>query len=89
MIALSIKLSESLAEASRQLAGKLGISRSELIRRALEHEITNVEAARERSAMAEGFRAMGENVVAVGDAEALDNGFSEVLPEDRDGWWNG
>ena len=89
MIALSIKLPESLAEASRQLAGKLGISRSELIRRSLEHEITSVEAALERSAMAESFTAMGGNVAAVREAEALDNSFAEALPEDKDGWWNG
>ncbi len=89
MIALSIKLPESLAEASRRLAGKLGISRSELIRRSLEHEITSVEAALERSAMAEGFRAMSNIGAAIKEAEALDNSFTEALPEDRDGWWNG
>ncbi len=89
MIALSIKLPESLAEASRRLAGKLGISRSELIRRSLEHEITSVEAALERSAMAEGFRAMSNNIAAGREAEALDDGFAEALPEDQDGWWNG
>ncbi len=89
MIALSVKLPESLAEASRQLAGKLGISRSELIRRSLEHEISSVEAALERSAMAEGFRAMSKNTDVIKEAEALDNGFAEALPVDKDGWWNG
>ncbi len=78
-----------LAEASRQLARKLGISRSELIRRSLEHEITSVEAALEQSAMAEGFRTMSKKGAVIKEAEALDNGFAEALPEDKDGWWNG
>ncbi len=55
----------------------------------LEHEITSVEAALERSAMAEGFRAMSNTGAAIKEAEALDNSFTEALPEDRDGWWNG
>lgn len=39
MIALSIKLPDALAEASRVTARKLGMTRSEFIRQALAHEI--------------------------------------------------
>lgn len=89
MIALSIKLPESLAEASRRLAHRLGISRSELIRRSLAHEIESVEARLERSAMAEGLMAMGREADAITQLETLDNGLCETLPGDKDAWWNG
>jgi len=89
MIALSIQLPEHLAEASRRLARKLGISRSELIRRSLAHEIESVEAELERTAMAEGLRALGRNATAIEELETLDNGLVETLPEDKDAWWNG
>ena len=89
MVALSIKLPEHLAESSRQIAQKLGITRSELIRRALVHEIQEVEAHLERKAMAEAFRIMAQRVHAARDSEALDHALDEPLPEETDGWWNG
>ena len=58
VIALSIKLPEELAEKSRQVARRLGMTRSELIRQALIHEIEHAQAAMERRALAESLRAM-------------------------------
>ncbi len=86
MKALSIKLPEELAEQSRQVARRLGITRSELIRQALVHEIDQVQAGLERRAMAQSLHAMGG---AVDETEALDRALDETLPEEKDGWWNG
>ena len=87
MVALSIKLPEELAEMSRQVARKLGITRSELIRQALVHEIEHVEASLERRAMAESLRAMAGTDSVARDNEALDQALDEVLPEEKEGWW--
>jgi metal-responsive CopG/Arc/MetJ family transcriptional regulator len=86
MIALSIKLPEELAERSRRVARKLGITRSELIRQALIHEIDQVQAGLERRAMAQSLQALAETADEI---EALDRAFDETLPEDKEGWWNG
>ena len=84
MIALSIKLPEDLAEHSRQVARKLGITRSELIRQALLHEIDQVEAGLERRAIARSLQAMAGASTQI---EALDRAMDETLPEEKEGWW--
>ena len=86
MIALSIKLPEDLAEQSRQVARKLGITRSELIRQALVHEIDQVQASLERRAIARSLQAMARTSH---DTEALERALDETLPEEKGGWWNG
>ena len=86
MIALSIKLPEDLAEQSRRVARELGITRSELIRQALVHEIDHIQAGLERRAMAQSLQAMA---AASREAEALDRALDEMLPEETEGWWNG
>jgi len=86
MIPLSIKLPEDLAERSRRVARKLGITRSELIRQALVHEIDQVQAGLERRAMAQSLKDLAG---AAREIEALDRAFDETLPEDKEGWWNG
>ena len=86
MIALSIKLPEDLAKQSRRVARKLGITRSELIRQALVHEIDQVEAGLERRAMAQSLRAIAG---ISREAEGLDRAFDEALPGEKEGWWNG
>lgn len=88
MVALSIKLPQELAEMSRQVARKLGITRSELIRQALVHEIEHIEASLERRAMAESLRAMAGTDSAARENDALDQALDEVLPEEKEGWWS-
>ena len=89
MVALSIKLPEELATRSRRLAKKLGISRSELIRLALEHELEQVEARLERREMAASLAAMGADRSALEESEALDRALDERLPPEEEGWWQG
>ncbi len=89
MIALSIKLPDTLAEASRATARKLGMTRSEFIRRALTHEIEQVEAKLERRALAESLANMGRNWHASLAAEQLDQAMDESLPHEKENWWKG
>ena len=78
---------DELAEESRQLAQQLGISRTEFIRRALEHEISSVAAQMERGAMARAFEAMKGHSGYVSESEELDQGLNTALPEEADNWW--
>jgi hypothetical protein len=89
MIDLSIKLPTQLAEQSQVVAKKLGITRSELIRRALSHEIEEAEAGIERRSMAQSLVAMQADASEVEANEALDHAFDEPLPVEDDGWWRG
>jgi len=87
VVALSIELPEELAAASLDVARGLGVSRSELICRALEHEIAQARAAAERRTMAEDLRAMACDPVARRFAQDLDAALGEPLPLAREGWW--
>lgn len=89
MVALSIELPEDLAAASLEVALGLGVSRSELIRQALVHEIAQARGVVERRAMAEGLRAMAGDPGVHRLAEDLDSALSEPLPQEREGWWKG
>ncbi|WP_295384354.1 ribbon-helix-helix protein, CopG family [uncultured Thiodictyon sp.] len=88
MIALSIELPEELAQASLEIAHELGLSRTELIRQAVVHEIAQARGALERRAMAECLRAMGADPSARRLAEDLDAAMDAPLPPEEDGWWS-
>lgn len=87
MTPLSIKLPDKLASASQDTARKLGISRSELIRLSLEHEIERIEADLERRDMAQSMSAMANSPMYISDATILDNALDEPLAEESDDWW--
>lgn len=89
MIALSIELPEDLAAASLEVARALGMSRAELIRRALEHEIAQSQGATERRGLALALRAMAEDPGARRFAEDLDAALDEPLPAEPENWWKG
>ncbi len=89
MVAFSIELPEPLAAASLEVAQALGVSRSELIRRALEHEVAQARGVVERRAMAKALQAAAMDPVARALAEELDSAPAEPLPTEQDGWWNG
>ncbi len=50
MTAISLKLPDDLAQESKSIADKIGISRTELIRQALRHELDKIEAQLEQLA---------------------------------------
>ena len=89
MAAISLKLPDDLARESKQVAERLGISRTELIRQALRHELAAIEARLERQAMATAFAAMRDDPHYMELAERLDEGLSESLVAEPEGWWQG
>jgi predicted transcriptional regulator len=88
VIALSIELPEELAQASLEIARELGLSRTELIRQAVVHEIAQARGTVEQRAMAESLRAMGADPSARRLAEELDAAMDTPLPPEEDGWWS-
>jgi metal-responsive CopG/Arc/MetJ family transcriptional regulator len=87
MTAISLILPDDLARESKKIAHKLGISRTELIRRALEHEIANAEAILERDAMAGAFEAMRASNDYLAESNELDQSLETKLPDEVDHWW--
>lgn len=89
MTAISLKLSDNLAQESKFIADKIGISRTELIRQALRHELDEIEARLERGAMAEALQTMRDDSAYIQESEAVHEGLSESLPNEPENWWRG
>jgi metal-responsive CopG/Arc/MetJ family transcriptional regulator len=89
MTAISLKLPDDLARESKSIAESIGISRTELIRRALRHELDEVKSQLEREAMAHAFEVMRDDPAYNRESEELDVGLDEILPGEADGWWKG
>jgi len=89
MTAISLKLSDDLAQESKSVAEKIGISRTELIRQALRHELDEIEARLERAAMAEALKTMRDDSAYIQESEAVYEGLEEALPEEPENWWQG
>jgi metal-responsive CopG/Arc/MetJ family transcriptional regulator len=89
MAAISLKLPSDLAQESKAVAEKIGITRAELIRQALRNELDKVKARIEREAMAEALEIMRDDSSYITQSEELIEGFSERLPEETQGWWQG
>jgi len=89
MTAISLKLPDDLARESKSIAESIGISRTELIRRALRHELDDVKSQLEREAMAHALEVMRDDPAYNQEREELDTGLDEVLPGEAEGWWRG
>jgi len=89
MTAISLKLPDDLARESKSIAESIGITRTELIRRALRHELNEVKLQLELKAMANAFEVMRDDPAYKQESEELDAGLDEVLPGETDGWWRG
>jgi len=89
MTAISLKLPDDLARESKSIAESIGISRTELIRRALRHELDDVKSQLEREAMAHALEVMRDDPAYNRESEELDTGLDELLPGEAEGWWRG
>ena len=87
MAAISLNLPDDLAQESKVIAEQIGITRTELIRQALRHELDQIKARRERLAMAEALRAMKNDPDYLHESKELDEGLAEGLPGEKDAWW--
>lgn len=89
MAAISLKLPDDLAQESKIIAEKIGITRTELIRQALRHELDTIEAWLERTAMAEALKVMRNDSAYIQKSETLCEGLTKTLPEEPENWWQG
>jgi hypothetical protein len=89
MTAISLKLPDELARQSTKAAERMGISRTELIRVALEHELANISKRLERADMAKALEAMREDPEYERDSAILDQGLMDDLPGEPENWWQG
>lgn len=89
MVAISLKLPNDLARESKEIAQQLGISRTELIRQALRHELARVQAQIERKAISRALQAMREDPSYLQESAELDDRLGDTLPDEPDRWWQG
>ena len=89
MTAISLKLPDELARKSTKAAERMGISRAELIRVALEHELADINKRLERADMAKAVEAMREDPDYERESASLDQGLTGDLPNELENWWQG
>ena len=89
MTAISLKLPDELARKSTEAAEKMGISRAELIRVALEHELADIGKRLERADMVKAVEAMREDPDYERLSASLDQGLTDDLPNEPENWWQG
>ena len=88
MAAISLHLPDDLALESKQVAEKIGVSRTELIRQALRHELDSIEARFEREAMAAALVNMQADTSYQQMSGAIDEGLIDKVAEEADdAWW--
>jgi predicted transcriptional regulator len=87
MTTLSIILPDALAKASQDAAGKLGISRTQFIRRAIAHELAHFQSQLEQEAIVKSFSAM-KNEAYLKEIEEITEELNSDLPNEEENWWN-
>lgn len=89
MTDIHLTLPDQLVRRCTKFAEALGISPTELIRMAMEHELAGINRCMERAAMAEALKAMDEDPVYENECAVLDAGVMVGLPNEPEHWWRG
>ncbi|MGF1546418.1 MAG: ribbon-helix-helix protein, CopG family [Thiotrichales bacterium] len=89
MAAISINLPDDLANEAKRLAERIGVSRTELIRSAVKHEIEALKAQLEREEIRKAFKHMRVDSNYRGESNNLDEGLNTPLVDEEDNWWRG
>lgn len=87
MTTLSVVLPDALAKASKEVAKRLGVSRAELIRQAVSHEIEHFRSQMEQKAIIKSFAAMKKSEKYLKEADDLSKTLNSILPNDKEQWW--
>ena len=89
MAEMYLTLPDELLHRCRKSAEVLGISPTELIRMAVEHELAGSNRRMERAAMAKALHAMHRDPGYEQECAALDEGIVVGLPDEPEKWWQG
>jgi metal-responsive CopG/Arc/MetJ family transcriptional regulator len=88
MTSLSITLPSTIAQASNEVAKKLGLSRTEFIRRAIIHELNIFETQLEELEIIKSFCAMKKSNDYLNEIDDITTTLFSDLPEEEEEWWN-
>lgn len=86
MRAISLHLTEELANMSQAMAKKLNISRTQFIRLAISHEIQRMEKSMLLNDMAQGLQQVASDASYQDLCGALDTEFGSDLMDDDNEW---
>lgn len=86
MTALSINISDQLAQDSLSIAKDLHISRTQFIRLAIENEINSYKLKKEQVNMALGFKALKKHRDYLHEVDELEE-LDTPLIDEGDCWW--
>ena len=82
-----LHLSDEMAKESQKIAKELGLSRTQFIRDAIQHELERIKKQLVQQAMAKSLQAMREDTCYLKELKELESGFEERLPQDDEPWW--
>ncbi|WP_341793764.1 MULTISPECIES: ribbon-helix-helix domain-containing protein [unclassified Rickettsia] len=88
MTNLSITLPDNIAIASSEAAKKLGVSRTEFIRQAVIHELSNFQFQTEQAGIIKSFAAMKKSKKYLAETTEITEALNSELPQEREKWWN-
>jgi metal-responsive CopG/Arc/MetJ family transcriptional regulator len=86
MTTLSIILPDALANESKKVARRLGLSRTQFIRQAISHELENFNTQFEQEAMVKSILAMKNCQVYLKESEEVMEGLNSTLPTEEEKW---
>jgi predicted transcriptional regulator len=88
MAILSISVPDNLAKASQEVASRLGVSRTHLIRQAIAHELEYLQLKFDQEVIIKSLTAMKNQQSYLEEAEEVEQELNSDLPVDKDEWWN-
>lgn len=88
MTCFTISLADDIAQASNETAKALGISRTEFIRQAVVHELSNIQKAIAQKEIIAALNSIKTSSDYMSESEEIMEGLNSDLPEEEDEWWS-
>lgn len=88
MKCFTISLPDEIVQASNDAAKALGISRTEFIRQAVIHELSNIQTDIAQKEIIKVFNSMKMSSNYMSESEEMIDNLNSDLPEEEEEWWN-
>ena len=88
MKCFTISLPDEIVQASNDTAKALGISRTEFIRQAVIHELSNIRTDIAQKEIIKVFNSMKMSSDYISESEEIIDNLNSDLPEEEEEWWN-